>query len=271
MLIDSHCHLLKSSNYEQDILEAKKEGVQVILNISTSVDEFNSNIAIANDYSGIYNSLGIHPNAVIDDEAYKHGDLHNIMKNMLEKARKSSKTIAIGEVGLDYYRKDENFTQRQKKEQIELFEKQIEIAVVCDLPVIVHSREAEEDTIAILQKYSNIRGVIHCFTGSKDFAEKALNLGFFISISGIITFKNAKEMKEIVQTTIPLDKLLVETDAPYLAPTPHRGHENKSAYLKHTVQEIALLKNTTFQEVAQKTTNNFYNLFNKADKNNILK
>ncbi len=270
MLIDSHCHLLKSSNYKQDILDAKKEGIQTILNIATDIDEFDDIIAISNNYSGIYAALGLHPNCVVETKTHQNNDLNHILDKTLLKSPKNAKTIAIGEIGLDYYRKEENFAQKQKKEQIELFERQIDLAVANNIPIIVHSRDAEEDTIAILKNYPHVRGVIHCFTGTKEFAQKSLDLGFFISISGIITFKNAQEIKKIVKEIIPLDKLLVETDAPYLAPIPHRGHENKSAYLKHTAKEIALLKNSSFQEISQKTTNNFYQLFTKADKSNIL-
>ncbi len=269
MLIDSHCHLIKSSNYKQDIIDAKKEGVQVILNIATDLDEFDATIAISDTYSGIYTAIGIHPNCVMSSKYYKHNNLNEAIKNISSKTSKNAKIIAIGEIGLDYYKKEENFTHRQKKEQIELFEEQIQVATENNIPIIVHSRESEEDTIAVLKNNPNTCGIIHCFTGTKDFAKKSLDLGFFISVSGIVTFKNAKEIKEIVKT-IPLNRLLIETDAPYLAPTPHRGHENKSAYLKYTAQEIALLKNTSFQDIIEQTNNNFYELFKKADKNNTL-
>lgn len=172
------------------------------------------------------------------------------------------KIVGIGETGLDYY-----YEHSPKKEQQTLFRRHIEAAQQAGLPLIVHTRDAEEDTIAILREMreqGEFSGLIHCFSGTQWLADKALELGLYISISGIITFKKADALRDVVQT-VPLDRLLVETDAPYLAPVPYRGKPNQPAYTRYTAEKLAEIKGVSVSEIALKTTNNFMILFNKAN------
>lgn len=250
-LIDSHCHLYYDqylNNMDSTINECKKCGVDKLLSISVDFKTSLTNIELANKYNEIYCSIGIHPNNVIEANVHSFEKYKNIIN-------KSKKILAIGEIGLDYFR------NTNKEQQKFFFEKQIELALDINLPIIIHSRDAEEDTIKILKKYSkNLKFLVHCFTGSKKFANEILDINGFISFSGIITFKNSIDLQEICKL-IPLENLLVETDSPYLSPEPFRGKQNHPKNLNIIAKKLAQIKNIEFNDLASKTTNNFRRLF----------
>ena len=256
MIIDSHCHLDKLS-YEKNnttldnvVQNALNNGVSHILSVCVKLDEFEEMLNMIKNYDNIFASCGVHPLDITD----------SIDTDLLFKFASNDKVIAIGETGLDYYYdKTNNFMQQDS------FRKHIDIAKKIRKPLIIHTRSARKDTIDILinEKSDDIGGVLHCFTESYEMAKKAIDLGFYISISGIVTFKKAHELQDVVKK-LPLDRLLVETDSPYLAPVPHRGKENQPAYVRHVAECIATLKNISFDEVAEVTTRNFNNLFIKG-------
>ena len=253
-VIDSHCHLnfpQFKDNLDDIIKRALNNGVSKMLTISTKLNEINDLEAISNSYSEVYNSVGIHPH---ECKNYKNLSLNDLIKHT-----KKNKCIGIGETGLDFY-----YENSPKELQIKLFKIHIDAARESNLPLIVHTRNADIETIQVLSdemKRGNFRGLIHCFSTSKKLAENAINLGFYISLSGIITFNKSNELRSIVKD-LPLDKLLVETDAPYLAPEPFRGKCNEPSYVIHTAKLLADLKKFHFNTIAEITTNNFNNLFN---------
>ncbi len=258
MIIDSHCHLI-SSRYEKPIHEiiniCKASNISLLLNITTKEQEFDEILNLSNEYKQIYNSVGIHPH-----------ETENLNTNIFDKIdeiiRNNKKTIAVGETGLDFY-----YNHSKKKDQIKSFENHIDIALEHNLPIIVHSRNAEEETKDILYSYfknSNLTGVIHCFTGSEKFAREMMDIGFYISFSGIITFKNSSYLREIVSLT-DRDKILVETDSPFLAPTPNRGKTNIPAFIVHTIKQISDILSIDEAEVEKITSDNFLKLFRKVD------
>ena len=255
MIIDSHCHL-SMSEFKDDlpkvISNAKNNNVRGFVNICTNLDEINDIKKISDMYN-IWFSIGVHPNNV---KSSNINDLDKIYNFVNEK-----NLVGIGETGLDYhYGKDNRSLQK------EFFLKHIEISRDLDLPLIVHTRNADKDTIEILKKeYSKapFRGLIHCFTASKELAEEALKINFSISLSGIITFKNAESLRKIAKS-IPLNRLLVETDSPYLAPVPKRGRRNEPAYLYHITKYLSEMYKHEHDFFIQNTTENFFKLFNKA-------
>ncbi len=256
MLIDSHCHLnYKGLIEDQDavIARARAAGVTGMLNISTRESEWTSVIATAEKAPDIWASIGIHPH-----EADAHVDVDTAK---LVSCAAHSKVIAIGETGLDYY-----YDHSDRNQQRDSFRVHIAAARETGLPLIIHTREAEDDTAEILRDEmgkGSYSGVIHCFTASQAFAKTALDLGFYISLSGIVTFKNAKDLQETAKI-IPSDRLLVETDAPFLAPVPHRGKVGEPAFVADTARFVADLRSTPFEELCEITTRNFIVLFNKA-------
>jgi TatD DNase family protein len=255
-LIDSHCHL----NYEglrerqNEVLEnARERGVQGFLNISTRQKEWGDVIAVAERHDDVWASVGVHPH-----EADAHPDLGAAA---LTEGTKHPRVIAIGECGLDYY-----YDKSDRAAQRERFEAHIDAARQTGLPLIVHTRDAEEDTAEILGRAvreGGVTGVLHCFTGSAELATKALDLGFFISLSGIVTFKNAQDLQDTARK-LPLESLLVETDAPFLAPVPHRGKKCEPAFVADTAAFVAELRGEGSEELGESTTANFFKLFNKA-------
>ena len=257
MLIDSHCHLLHKNNNEllDNILHnAFENNVLKLLNISTKHDDFDSLIKISDNNEHIFCSLGIHPH-----ESHSMSD--NI-KEAIKDLSKNKKVIGIGETGLDFF-----YDHSDRDTQIKSFIKHIEMSQELQLPLIIHMREAEEEMLEIIKEYyiqKEFSGVIHCFTGSYDFMKSMLPFKFYFSISGIATFKNSSELRETIKK-IPLDKILVETDSPYLAPVPMRGKVNEPAYLIHTVDYVSKLFNLSYKEFSDITTNNFFNLFQKAN------
>ena len=255
-LIDSHCHL----NYEglaerqDEVLNtARAAGVTGFLNISTRQREWNDVIVVAEANDDVWATVGVHPH-----EADAHPDLG---AKVLADAASHQRVIAIGECGLDYY-----YDKSDRQAQRERFLAHIEAARATGLPLVVHTRDAEEDTAEILGRAveeGGVRGVLHCFTGSQDLALKALDFGFYISLSGIVTFKNAQDLQETARI-IPEDRLLVETDSPFLAPVPHRGRKCEPAFVADTARFVAGLRGVDVETLAQQTTDNFFKLFSKA-------
>lgn len=256
MFIDSHCHLNYKGLVEQErevLARARANGVQGMLNISTRESEWDAVIGLAEREPAVWASVGIHPH-----EADQHGDMTSA--KLVEKARHPD-VIGIGETGLDYY-----YDYSDREQQQACFRQHIVAARESGLPIIVHTRDAEEDTARIMREEMEqgaYSGVIHCFTASADFARIALDLGLYISLSGIVTFKNAKDLQEIAQT-IPDDRLLIETDSPFLAPVPHRGRTCEPSFVSDTASFLAELKNIEIESLAAQTTSNFFRLFSKA-------
>ena len=255
-LIDSHCHL----NYEglverqPEVLDnARARGVAGFLNISTREREWGDIIAVAEREPDVWASVGVHPH-----EADAHPDLG---AKALADAASHPRVIAIGECGLDYY-----YDKSDRQAQRDRFEAHIEAARQTGLPLVVHTRDAEEDTAAILSaavREGGVTGVLHCFTGSADLARKGLDLGFFVSLSGIVTFKNAADLQETAKW-LPADQMLVEPDAPFLAPVPHRGQKCEPAFVADTAAFVASLRGEEPEQLAETTTANFFKLFKKA-------
>lgn len=256
MLIDSHCHL----NYpglvegQQGVLaRARESGVTGFLNISTRQREWADIVGLAERESDVWASVGIHPH-----EADAHADLG---KAALLETAAHDRVIAIGETGLDYY-----YDKSDRAVQQALFRTHIEVARETGLPLIVHTRDAEDDTAAIIAEEMGkgaFPALIHCFTASAGFADKMLDLGLTISLSGIVTFKNAKDLQEIA-ASLPQDRLLVETDAPFLAPVPHRGKTCEPAFVADTARFVAGLRGIAPEKLCEQTTRNFFALFGKA-------
>ena len=256
MFVDSHCHLNYKGLVEKQadvIARAAAAGVSGMLNISTRECEWDDVIGVAERVDNIWASVGIHPH-----EADGHPDVDTA--KLVAKAV-HPRVIAIGETGLDYYYEHSNRQQQRAS-----FRTHIAAARVTGLPLIVHTRDAEEDTADILAEEMGkgaYPGVIHCFTASQGFAEKALALGLYISISGIVTFKNAKDLQASA-ALVPEERLLIETDSPFLAPVPHRGRSCEPAFVADTARFLAELRGTTVETLAAQTTANFFRLFNKA-------
>ena len=256
MLIDSHCHLEYKGLVENQpaVLErARAAGVGAFLNISTRQSEWEQVVGTATREGDVFASVGIHPH-----EADDHEDLG---RGVLLAATANPKVIGIGETGLDYY-----YEHSDRHVQQKLFRMHIDVARETGLPVIIHTRDAEEDTLAILEdelEKGAFPALIHCFTASQEFGRKVLDLGLTISLSGIVTFKNAKDLQETAKH-VPHDRLLVETDSPFLAPVPHRGKKCEPAFVANTAQFVADLRNTEFSALADQTTANFTRLFSKA-------
>ena len=252
-MIDSHCHLDHEpllSDLSNVLKRSKDVGIEKLLTISTSFESFSKIKDIVNKDEIIFGTVGIHPhesgtNTITKDE---------IVKNLKE----NPKIIGIGETGLDYY-----YNNSDKEKQITSFKTHIEAAIECDVPIIIHSRDAEDDTFNILDEYKrhNLKILMHCFTGSKKFSEKLLTLNSYFSASGIITFKNSVDLQETFKS-LPIDKILIETDSPYLAPVPNRGKKNEPSFINYTAQKLAELKEITKSQLVEITTNNFNKLFN---------
>lgn len=262
MWIDSHCHLNHKNIAEKgaplDIITAARQGgvdgmLSICCRLSEELEQL-QDIAAQND--NVWISVGTHPHdAGLDAEkAFSHQDIADIVKA-------NQKIIAIGETGLDYF-----YDNSPREDQKVSFRKHIKSCIDADVPMIVHTRDAEEDTIAIMTEEgagTSLAGVMHCFSGTQWLADKALELGFYISLSGIVTFKKADDLRAVAKT-VPLDRILVETDAPFLAPMPHRGKVNEPAYVARTGEFLAELYGVTPQEFATITTDNFFRLFKKA-------
>lgn len=258
MLIDSHCHLdfPELAGDEAGVLaRARTAGVAGMLTIGTRLNQFERVRAIAERHGNVWCSVGVHPH-----EAKEEGQR---TPDRLVDAARHPKVVGIGETGLDFY-----YEHSPRDEQAESFRAHIAAARQTGLPLIVHTRDADRETIDILEEETGkgaFPGLIHCFTSGADVARCALALGFYISISGIVTFKAAEGLRSIVRD-IPLDRLLVETDSPYLAPVPKRGKTNEPAYVAHTAAKVAELKGVSIAELEAATTANFFQLFAKAER-----
>ena len=251
--IDIHTHLDRLEGGAEFALNlAKQNNVNKLITIGTEPEDLPVVLDLAKKYyPDVYCTIGVHPH-----EGVKYND--EVGKFLRENAGLPY-VVAIGEIGLDYY-----YNQSPKEEQIHAFREQIKIAIDVGLPIEIHTRDAEPDTIEILKEFQGkVTGVIHCFTGTEWLAREALALGFNISISGVVTFKNADSLRAIVRDVVPLDRLHVETDAPFLAPVPMRGKSNTSAYVVHTAKLVAELKGISVEELAKITTENAKKLFKK--------
>lgn len=258
MLVDSHCHLDYKGLVEDRgavLARARAAGIGCMVNISTTRREFPAIRATAEQHHDIYCTMGVHPHHVHEEgEMLTEAEIVDLAQH--------PKVIGIGETGLDFF-----YDSSPRAEQEESFRRHIRAAMALDLPLIIHSREAEADTIRILQDEGQgavkPRGVLHCFSSRRILAEEAIQIGFYVSLSGILTFKKSQELRDTVRD-LPLDRLLVETDAPYLAPEPYRGKPCEPAMVVNTAKVLAEVKGVDAEKIAEITTENFYRLFTKA-------
>lgn len=256
MLVDSHCHI-DGDAFDEDrdevVQRAREAGVIAMLNVGTGdphSDDFRKAVAVAEKYENVFASVGVHPHdaKLYDDKAEEH----------LIELTKSEKVIAWGEIGLDYY-----YDHSPRDVQQEVFRRQVRIARNLALPIIIHSRDADDETIEILTEecsWDGFRGIMHCFGGTPEMAEALMPLGFMISFAGNVTFKKAENLRDAARV-VPLGKLLVETDCPFLTPIPFRGKRNEPAYVEHTARFLADLYGVAFEDLATQTTQNFLNFF----------
>lgn len=253
-LVDSHCHLndkgMKDMSVPDMLARANEAGVRYVVTINTSLDELDDIKAIAHNHKKVFYTAGIHPHSA---ETYTSSDFTP------EIWVKDPKWIGLGETGLDYY-----YDNAPREQQQTAFRAHLKAAKEWDVPVVIHTRDADEDTIRLIDEFPGVKGVFHCFSGSAKLAQEALERGFYLSFSGIITFKKAQDLRDVVANT-PIERILVETDAPYLAPIPFRGQTNEPMHTRVNAEHVAAIKNLTLSEVAQHTTQNFCTLFNRAD------
>lgn len=252
LLVDSHCHLdfpELASNLDSVMALMRENGVAHALCVSVSIEDFPRVRALAEHYAHIYASVGVHPD---------HDNVAAVTAMDLVKLAQHPRIVAIGETGLDYHRVTGDLDWQRER-----FRRHIHAARESGKPLIIHTREAAADTVRIMREEGGDKagGVMHCFTESWETAQAAMDLGFYISFSGIVTFKNALAVKEVAKK-VPLERMLIETDAPYLAPVPHRGKVNQPGFVKHVAEEIARLRNISLAQVAAHTSENFYKLFN---------
>jgi TatD DNase family protein len=251
-MIDSHCHLDHEplrENLSEVINRSKIVGITKLLTICTTFESFESIKSIVKKDQMIYGTYGIHPH----ETAKNHVDKQTIIKSVNE----NEKIIGIGETGLDFF-----YNHSDRDRQISSFKAHIEASIVLEKPIIIHSRDAEKETFDVLNSYKNknLKILMHCFTGSLEFSKKLMTLDAFFSASGIITFKNSSDLQNTFKT-IPLEKLLIETDSPFLAPIPMRGKKNEPSFIKYTLEKLSTLKNTTVDNMSKITTANFNKLF----------
>jgi TatD DNase family protein len=253
-LVDSHCHLNfepMDQQLDQVLQRAKENHVDFMLCVSVNLEHYPEVLAIAEQHSNIFASVGVHPN----EQSGADPD-----SGQLVKLAQHERVVAIGETGLDYFRSTGDMTWQHNR-----FRNHIQAAKSVNKPLIIHTRDAAEDTMRILEEEGaeQCGGVMHCFVENWDIAKRALDLGFYISLSGIVTFKNAKDLQDVAKQ-LPLDRILVETDSPYLAPVPYRGKSNEPAYVLHVARFLAELRGENYEQIAEQTTNNFFNLFKQA-------
>lgn len=257
MIFETHAHY-DDDRFNEDrdeLLQClPEEGIGVVINSGASVESTRDTIRLAKEYSFVYAAVGVHPSEIeeLDEE----------FMNWMKEQTSDEKTVAIGEIGLDYYWDKEPEVQERQRYW---FGRQIELARETDLPIIVHSRDAAADTMQVMKEHhaEEILGVIHCYSYSKEMALEFIKMGYYIGVGGVVTFKNAKKLKETVEA-IPLDKILLETDCPYMAPEPYRGKRNSSLYLPYVIEEIARIKGVSKEEVERVTEENARKLFHKV-------
>ncbi len=260
MFVDSHCHIdfpEFADRIDDVIANMATNNVEKALCISVNTKDFPRVTALAHRYSHIYATAGVHPDHEVDAAATADAE---VSVDVLLRMAQQPKVVAIGETGLDYYRLTGDLEWQRAR-----FRNHIRAAREVKMPLIIHTRSSSEDTIRLMreEKAGEAGGVMHCFTETMEVARQAIDLGFYISLSGIVTFKNALALKEVARE-VPLDRLLIETDSPYLAPVPYRGKTNEPAFVKHVAEEIAVLRGISVDEVAKATTDNFYCLFNRV-------
>jgi len=254
MLVDSHCHLNFpefKDNLDATIKRAKDAGVETFLTINTKLSEATDIQKIADRYPTVFCTVGAHPH---DAAAHTYEGVYTDLIRLAQ----HPKVAGVGETGLDYY-----YENSPRPEQIKSFQTHIKAGIELDLPLVIHTRDADADTISVLKEFPNAKGVFHCFSGGPDLARAALDLGFYISFSGILTFKKADDLREVAKF-VPMDRILVETDSPFLAPIPHRGERNEPAYTRITATKLAEIKEVSLGEIAKETTQNFFRLFNRC-------
>jgi TatD DNase family protein len=254
-LVDTHCHLdfPELAPQREDVLSrARAAGVKRMVTISTHASRFDGVRAVAEAHEDVFCSLGVHPH-----HSGEEGEL--VETDWLIERSRHPKVVGIGETGLDYY-----YNNSPKEAQEESFRRHIRACLATDLPIIIHTRDADDDTYQIMKEegQGRLRGLLHCFSSGRALAEQAVAMGFYISLSGIITFKKAEELRAVVKD-VPLDRILVETDAPFLAPIPHRGKPNEPAYVVHTAAAVAEIKGISLEELGRFTTQNALTVFNK--------
>ena len=252
MLVDSHCHipmLAKDMEVSEVIANAKALGVEHMLCVSVDLETYPEILSLAEEHERIYASVGVHPNTTMQDE---------VSQETLVELAANEHVIAIGETGLDYFRSEGDLEWQRDR-----FRTHIKAAKSVNKPLIIHTRNVGEDITRILEEEGadEVGGVMHCFVEDWETAQKAMDMNFYISFSGIVTFKNAKEVQEVAKQ-VPLEQMLVETDSPYLTPVPYRGKPNQPGYTRYVAEFIAELKGISFEQVAEQTTTNFFNLFN---------
>ena len=251
-IFDSHAHY-NSEQYDEDrneIIEKIKENRVIgVMNCGTDVASSKDTIALCEKYDIFYGAVGVHPSDAfgVDDK----------MMSEIEELAAHPKVKAIGEIGLDYYWEE----NPSREEQKDAFRKHLELAKKLNMPVIIHDRDAHQDTLEIMKEFPEVIGVVHCFSGSAEMAVECLKLGYYIGITGVVTFKNAKKIIDVVEV-VPMDKLLVETDAPYMSPAPNRGKRNQSDYIEYVIEKIAEIKGISSVEVSERTIENTKKLFN---------
>ena len=258
-MIDSHCHLnfeSLSKDLPNIMKRCNENGVTHLLSINTNPKDFDTHMDLIRDFNNIYISYGIHPEGINNETILSYKEIEKIIEN--------PKLIALGETGLDFYH-----SIKYKKKQIEVFEAHIEASKIYDLPIIIHQRDSEEEIIKVLNKFKNdnLKIVFHCFTGSKKLLEFCIENNYYISLSGIVTFKNANLLREIIFNA-SLDYLLIETDSPFLAPVPMRGKSNEPSFVKYTGEFLAKFFSMPKENFFELTDNNFYKLFSRVKRDN---
>lgn len=249
-MIDTHSHINFENyreNFEDFLNDIQRNEIEKVIIPGVEPSSFNEIISLCNEYEMLFGAIGIHPSEFQTYNQEVEETIYKLIKN--------SNVVAIGEIGLDYH-----YGFDSKEEQKNILRKQLKIAETTKLPVIIHDREAHEDVFEILQEYKLSNVIFHCFSGNSDFAKRCIDKGYYIAIGGVVTFKNAKDLKESTKI-IPIDRILLETDAPYLAPVPYRGKINTPAYLKYIAQEIANIKEISIEEVKEQTTINAKRIF----------
>jgi len=253
MFVDSHAHLeMKEFETDRDevIRRAQEQGVDMIVTVGTNLSLSRKAVAIARKYANVYATVGVHPH----DVEKTIPETFDVLKDLVEQNRQE--IVAYGEIGLDFFR---NISPQKK--QMDAFTRQLELARELNLPVIIHDREAHQQTLGLVRESGVRRGVFHCFSGDYEMAKQCVDMGFYISIPGVVTFDKAKTIQEVA-ARVPISSLLLETDAPYLAPVPHRGKRNEPSFVVHTAKKVAEIRNIPLEEVARVTSMNAMNLFN---------
>lgn len=251
-IFDAHAHY-DDEAFDEDRSEVIKEledfGILGVLNCGSSLDTSKTSVELSNKYNFFYAAVGVHPENA--------EEINEKTLNKIEALSENEKVKAIGEIGLDYY-----YEENPKRDiQIKAFKKQMELAKKLNLPVVIHDRDAHKDTLDIIKQFPNVKGEVHCFSGSVEFAKQCVDLGYYIGVTGVVTFKNAKKIVEVIKS-VPMDRILVETDCPYMAPTPLRGKRNRSEYIKYMIDKIAEIKEISSEEVTSQILINIKDLFN---------